>query len=203
MKKYDQLTRKEKQLIALEYPYKADSQLWDTTRGHGYHDTAKFFSDPQDIVEMKEAMAEEDVSLINRRNFVTGSKTTTKGETISILDSTLSHFGEEAYRTGLEMAEKEMDPAQALKELYIIQANRLAMGVQYEQEVGLGNNPETEVAVARLESIIRTYNDVVNGQKIDMEVKHSLSKMISEMDVDFDDEEDDDLIIDIQGDDLV
>ena len=76
MKKYDQLTRKEKQLIALEYPYKADNQLWDTTLGKSDYDTSKFFSSPEEILEIKEEMAKEDVSLVNQRNFVTGEKTT-------------------------------------------------------------------------------------------------------------------------------
>ena len=40
--KYDELTRREKQLIALEYPYKADRQLWDVTCGKNDFDTKKF-----------------------------------------------------------------------------------------------------------------------------------------------------------------
>ena len=194
MKKYDQLTRKEKQLIALEYPYKADWQLWDTTLGKSNYDSAKFFNSPEEIMEIKEEMAKEDVSLINRRNFVTGEKTTTHSNTISILDSVMSPFGDEVYRNALELSERELDPAVAIKELYIIQAQRLKMGMEYEMDVGLGNNPETEACSRGLESIIKTYNDIVNGQKHDVTVNHSVASMINEMNLkeeDFIDLEDD------------
>lgn len=181
MKKYDQLTRKEKQLIALEYGYKSDRQLWDVTLGKSNYDSSKFFSSPEEIIEVKEAMANEDVSLINRRNFVTGEKTVAHSDTISILDSVIGPFGDEFYRNSLEMSERELDPAMAIKELYIIQAKRLAMGMQYEVDIGLGNNPETEACARGLESIIKTYNDIVNGQKHNVSVNHSVSNMITEM----------------------
>lgn len=187
MKKYDQLTRKEKQLIALEYPYKADNQLWDTTLGKSDYDTSKFFSSPEEILEIKEEMAKEDVSLVNRRNFVTGEKTTAHSETISILDSVMGPFGDEVYRNALELSERELNPKNAIKELYIIQAQRLRMGMEYEAEVGLGNNPETEACVRGLESIIKTYNDIVNGQKHDVTINHSVSSMIAEMNLDDED----------------
>lgn len=182
MKKYDQLTRKEKQLIALEYPYKADRQLWDVTLGNSY-DSAKFFNSPDEIMEIKEEMAKDDVSLINRSNYVSGSKTTTKSETISILDSLIAPFGEETYRNQLQMADMELDPSAAIKDLILIQKLRLQMGMQYEVDVGLGNNPETEACARGLESMIKTYNDIVNGQKHDVNVNHSVSSMISEMDL--------------------
>lgn len=192
MKKYDQLTRKEKQLIALEYPYKADRQLWDVTLGQ--HDSTKFFNSPEEILEIKEEMAKEDVSLINRRNYVSGESRTVHSETISILDSVLAPFGEDVYRNVLEMSEKELDPKVAIKELFLIQKLRLQMGMQYEIDVGLGNNPETEACARGLESIIKTFNDIVNGQNHNISVNHSVSSMISEMDLK---EED---FIDLEGD---
>ena len=194
MKKYDQLTRKEKQLIALEYPYKADRQLWDVTLGHSDYDSSKFFTSPEEILEIKEEMAKEDVSLVNRRNYVSGEKRTLHSETISILDSVIAPFGEDVYRNVLEMSEKELDPKVAIKELFLIQKLRLQMGMQYEIDVGLGNNPETEACARGLESILKTYNDIVNGQKHDIRVNHSVSSMISEMNLseeDFIDIEDD------------
>lgn len=187
MKKYEQLSRKEKQLIALEYGYKSDRQLWDVTVGKSDYDSSKFFGSPDEILEIKEEMAKEDVSLVNRRNFVTGEKTVAHSDTISILDSMLAPFGESVYRNALEMAEKELDPAVAIKELYLIQKQRLAMGIQYEVDVGLGNNPETEACVRGLESIVKTFNDIVNGQKHDITVNHSVSSMINDLNLDEDD----------------
>lgn len=192
--KYEELTRKEKQLIALEYPYKADRQLWDVTLGKSKYDSVKFFDSPQEIENIKEEMAQRDVSLINRRNFVTGEKTVKRSDTISILDSVMRQFGDETYRNALEISEKELDPATAIKELFWVQAQRLKMGMQYEMDVGLGNNPETEACVRGLESIIKTYNDIVNGQKHDVNISHSVSSMISEMDLDESD------FIDLEGD---
>lgn len=183
MKKYDQLTRKEKQLIALEYGYKSDRQLWDVTVGKSNYDSSKFFGSPEEILEIKEEMAKEDVSLTNRRNFVTGEKTVAHSNTISILDSMIAPFGEETYRNALEMSENELNPAIVMKEMILIQKQRLAMGMQYEADVGLGNNPETEACARGLESMIKTYNDIVNGQKHDINVNHSVSSMINELDL--------------------
>jgi len=54
----------------------------------------------------------------------------------------------------------------------IIQYNRLLMGIEYEQDVGLGNNPETEACRAGLESILRTANDIIYGRKVDVHAEH-------------------------------
>ena len=160
--KYEELTRKEKQLLALEYPYKSDRQLWDTTLGKSQYDSSKFFNSPEQIEELKEQMAQEDVSLTNRSDFVTGEPTTAHSDTISILDKAVGPFGEDVYRNMLEMSQKEM-------------------GMQYEVDVGMGNNPETEACARGFESMLKTLNDMINGERHNVTVNHSVSSMISEM----------------------
>ncbi len=192
---YETMDRKRKQLMLLEYPYKSDRQLWDSTMNAGGIDSNKVFNSLQDIEEFKEQAAQDDISLTKRRDFVVGEERTANSQTISILDSTMAAFGDEAYRNAMEMSEKEFSPERAIKELYIIQAQRLLMGVQYEQDVGLGNNPETEACRQGLESIIKTANDIINGKKIDIHAEHyhSLANAIMDMEI-----EDDDLI-DVEG----
>lgn len=179
--KYEELTRKEKQLLALEYPYKSDRQLWDTTLGKSQYDSSKFFNSPEQIEELKEQMAQEDVSLTNRSDFVTGEPTTAHSDTISILDKALGPFGEDVYRNMLEMSQKEMNPVALLKDLILMQAQRLEMGMQYEVDVGMGNNPETEACARGFESMLKTLNDMINGERHNVTVNHSVSSMISEM----------------------
>ena len=192
---YETMDRKRKQLMLLEYPYKSDRQLWDSTMNAGGIDSNKVFNSLQDIEEFKEQAAQDDISLTKRRDFVVGDKRTANSQTISSLDSTMSAFGDEAYRNAMEMSKKEFSPEQAIKELYIIQAQRLLLGVQYEQDVGLGNNPETEACRQGLESIIKTANDIINGKKIDIhaEYHHSLTDAIMDMEIDDDD------LIDVEG----
>lgn len=183
--KYANMDRKRKQLLILEYPYKADRQLWDSTMGLGDAESNKFFNSLQEIEEFKEEAAKEDISLTKRRDFVVGDKTTAHSKTISILDEVMSPFGDEVYRNALEMANGELDLVKAIKELFIIQSKRLAMGIEYELEVGLGNNPETEACRQGLESIIKTANDIMYGRKIDIHAEHhhSLTDAIMNMDL--------------------
>lgn len=180
--KYEDLTRKEKQLIASEYPYVSDDHLWDTTLGGSQYSTSKFFNSPEEILQLKEEMAKEDVSLINRSDFVTGGEKTARSDTISILDRAIGPFGEEEYRNMLEMSSKEMNPVALLKDLILLQARRLEMGMQYEVDVGMGNNPETEACARGFESMLKNLNDMINGQKYDVNI-NSVSSMISDMDL--------------------
>lgn len=193
--KYDELSRKEKQLIASEYPYKAERQLWDITMG-GSHKSKKFFDNPQQIQDFKEKAAEDDVSLIKRRDFVVGQEDN-KAKTVSLIDLVLGDKGEDPYRSALDLAKNEFDPMFVVKDLYAIQASRLRKGMQYEDEVGLGNNQETEACMSNLINIVRLGNDIINGKKLDVTIETSLSSMIMDMDVD-DDVLDED-IIDIYG----
>ena len=183
---YENMDRKRKQLMALEYKYKSDRQLWDSTMGSGGIESNKVFNSLNEIQDFKEAAAQDDVTLMKRRDYVVGEKTTAHSETISILDTVMKPFGEIEYRNAMEMAEAELDPEKAIKELYIIQYHRLAMGIQYEQEVGMGNNQETEACRQGLESIIRTANDIMYGKKIDVNanVHHALTDAIMDMPLD-------------------
>lgn len=193
--KYDELDRKAKQLIASEYPYKSERQLWDITMGNQYQ-TRKFFDNPQQIQEFKEQAAQDDVSLVKRRDFVVGQEDN-KAQTVSLIDLVLGDKGEEPYRAALDLAKNEFDPMFVVKDLYAIQASRLRKGIKYEDEVGLGNNAETEACMSNLINIVRLGNDIVNGKKMDVKIETSLSSMIMDMDVD--DETLDEDIIDIYG----
>lgn len=182
--KYDELDRKAKQLIALEYPYKTERQLWDVTMNNQF-ESRKFFDNPQQIQDFKEQAAQDDVNLIKRRDFVVGQEEN-RAQTVSLIDVILGDKGEESYRAALEIAKNEFDPMFVVKDLYAIQATRLRNGMQYEQEVGLGNNPETEACMSNLINIVRLGNDIVNGKKLDVKLEGSLSSMIMDMGIDGD-----------------
>lgn len=182
--KYDELDRKAKQLIALEYPYKTERQLWDVTMNNQF-ESRKFFDNPQQIQDFKEQAAQDDVNLIKRRDFVVGQEEN-RAQTVSLIDVILGDKGEEPYRAALEIAKNEFDPMFVVKDLYAIQATRLRNGMQYEQEVGLGNNPETEACMSNLINIVRLGNDIVNGKKLDVKLEGSLSSMIMDMGIDGD-----------------
>lgn len=197
MMRYHDLSRKEKQLIASEYPYKANIHLWDVTnRSKG--NTNKFFNTREELMDFKEQALEEDgVSLMKRRDFVTGPDRTANSQTVSILDTILSPMGEEAYRIGLELAEQEFDPLPIAQSLFAIQMSRLQKGMKYEDDVDLGLSQETESCMSNAINLLKVTNDIVNGQKLDVTMRGSLSSMIMDMDIsDIMNEED---IIDIGG----
>ena len=160
--KYDELSRKQKQLLASQYPYRSDSQLFSRSES-----TRKFFSKKQELMEFKEQAAEQDVSLQKRRDFVTGSLTDpNEKETISLIDTILGDFGEDAYRAALEIASHEVDPLSIVKDLMGVQAVRLRRGMQYELDADLGLNQDTEAAMSNFINLVRLNNDIVNGHNI-------------------------------------
>ena len=192
--KYSELSRKRKQLIASEYPYKSDSQLFDSTLGLTDFESKKPFASRKEILDFKEEAAQDDVALQKKRDFVVGESSTANSQTISILDTVCSPMGEEMYRDALEMAQHELDPSTAVKEMYILQAQRLAQGRKYEQDADLGLSQETEAAVSNMINLIKLDHEIKNGKKLDVQLEGSLSSMIMGIDLDDDDTIDEEYI---------
>ena len=182
--KYQELSRKRKQLIASEYPYKSDAQLFDSTLGLSEFKTKKSFANKHEILDFKEEAAKDDVALQKRRDFVVGENVTANSQTISILDTVCSPMGEEMYRDALEMAQHELDPTKAVKEIFILQAQRIAQGRKYEVDADMGLSQETEAAISNMINIIKLDNEIKNGKKLDVQLEGSLSSMIMGMDFD-------------------
>lgn len=180
--KYAKLSRKQKQLIASEYPYKSDLQLFDGAGG--VHQTRKHFADKRELLDFKKEAAEEDVSLQKRRDFTTGSITTSNSDTISIIDMVLKNSGEDVYRDAIELAQHDLDPLDISKGLFAIQLARLQQGYAYEKEANMGVSQEVEGAMSNAISLNKLINDIVNGKKLDVQVEGSLSSMIMNMEID-------------------
>lgn len=195
--KYSELSRKRKQLIASEYPFKSDAQLFDSTLGLNEFETRKPFASRKEILDFKEEAAKDDVALQKRRDFVVGKASTKNSQTISILDTVCAPMGEEMYRDALEMAQHELDPSTATKEIYILQAQRLAQGRKYEIDADLGLSQETEAAISNMINIIKLDNEIKNGKKLDVQLEGSLSSMIMGIDLDDEDIETSDEFIDV------
>lgn len=195
--KYAKMSRKQKQLIASEYPYKSDIQLFDSSLGGSYK-SKKMFDNRQQLIDFKEEAANDDVSLQKRRDFTTGSITTSNSDTISIIDMVLGKSGEDAYRDAIELASHDLDPLDIGKGLLGIQLARLKNGYAYEKEANMGLSQEMEGAMSNAISLNKLINDIINGKKLDVQVEGSLSSMIMNMDIeDLDLDED---YIDVDGD---
>lgn len=192
---YAKLPRKRKQLIASEYPYKSDMQLFDGTLGGSSFQSKKPFSNRKELMDFKEEAAKEDVSLQKKRDFTTGSVTTANSDTISIIDMVLKNSGEDAYRDAIELAQHDLDPLDISKGLLGIQLARLKQGVAYEKEANLGLSQEVEGAMSNAISLNKLINEIINGKKLDVQVEGSLSSMIMNMEID--DQEYEDNYIDI------
>ncbi len=192
---YAKLPRKRKQLIASEYPYKSDMQLFDGTLGNSFQ-SKKPFSNRKELMDFKEEAAKEDVSLQKKRDFTTGSVTTANSDTISIIDMVLKNSGEDAYRDAIELAQHDLDPLDISKGLLGIQLARLKQGVAYEKEANLGLSQEVEGAMSNAISLNKLINEIINGKKLDVQVEGSLSSMIMNMEID-DQEYEEDNYIDI------
>ena len=198
-KKYKKLSRKQKQLIESEYPYKSDIQLFDSTLGNSF-ESNKFFGSRKELMDFKEEAAQDDVSLQKQRDFVVGNTSTANSDTISIIDMVLGKSGEDAYRDALELAKHDLDPLDISKGLLSIQLLRLRQGYAYEKEANLGLSQEVEGAMSNAINLNKLINDIINGKKLDVQVEGSLSSMIMNMDIDESELQDEEDVIDITGD---
>ena len=116
---------------------------------------------------------------MKRKNY-----TVTKEGPTSIIDIALGEMPEDSYRAALELAKVEFEPVAILQELFSIEATRLRKGIQYENEMNLGLEQDTQNCVNSLVNITKSINDIVDGQKLTVEFENNLSSMIEAMNLD-------------------
>ena len=178
MSRYDELSQKEKQLLAIQYPYKTDKDIFNDSSKKGND----ILSTQEELDDFKRKAEEDGVSLMKRKNFIV----TREGPT-SLIDVALGELPEDAYRSALELAKIEFEPVSILQELFAIEATRLRRGLSYEEELGLGLEQDTQAVVSSLTNITKSIHDITEGQKLTVEFENNLSSMIESMD--FDEEE--------------
>lgn len=176
MVKYNDLSRKEKQLIANQYPYKKDQDLYSNA-------SFPVLKKRSELDEFKKEAEQEGVTIMKQKNFVSTSSGVT-----SLIDMALGEMGEDSYRAALELAKVEFDPIEVLKQLFTIETTRLRKGIEYEEELGLGLNQDTQAAMNSLVNIAKNVHDMEEGQKYSLEFRNSLSGMIMDMDLDQDED---------------
>lgn len=178
MSRYDELSQKEKQLLATQYPYKKDRDIFNDASNKG----GDIIGSQEELDEFKRRAEDEGVSLMKRKNFMI-----TKEGPTSLIDVALGDFPEDSYRAALELAKVEFEPVGILQELFAIEATRLRRGLKYEEELGLGLEQDTQAAMTSLTNITKSIHDINEGQKLTLEFENNLSSMIESMN--FDDEE--------------
>ena len=172
---YNELSRKEKQLLTAQYPYKKDKDIFRNS-------AAPVVTNSSELNEFKENAEKEGVTLMKKKNFVA----TDNGVT-SLIDMVLGDMGEDAYRSALELAKVDLNPIDTVKQLFTIETTRLRKGIEYENELGLGLNQDTQAAMNSLTNMAKVIQEMEEGQKYSLEFKDSLSGMIADMDFEEDD----------------
>ena len=127
---------------------------------------------------------------MKKKNFVA----TDNGVT-SLIDMVLGDMGEDAYRSALELAKVDLNPIDTVKQLFTIETTRLRKGIEYENELGLGLNQDTQAAMNSLTNMAKVIQEMEEGQKYSLEFKDSLSGMIADMD--FEEEDVNNDVIDV------
>ena len=178
MSRYDELSQTEKQLLATQYPYKKDRDIFNDINNKDND----IINTQNELDEFKRRAEEDGVSLMKRKNFIV-----TKEGPTSLIDVALGELPEDSYRAALELAQIEFEPVSILQELFAIEATRLRRGLNYEKELGLGLEQDTQAAISSLANITKSIHDITEGQKLTVEFENNLSSMIESMD--FDDEE--------------
>ena len=184
--RYDELSRHEKQLLSSQYPYKRISELFDTKEKH----VIPGFRAIEDIEDFKEEAEKEGVSLMQNSDFLV-----TKDGPVSLIDIALGDLSEDSYRAALELAKVTFDPIEVLRDLAAIEATRLREGIAYEKELGLGLNQDTQASMNSLVNITKIINNIEEGQKYQIEFSNNLAGMISGMDLE--EEDDNEEVIDV------
>ena len=178
MSRYDELSQTEKQLLATQYPYKKDRDIFNDAS----HKGNDIINTQEELDDFKRQAENDGVSLMKRKNFVI-----TKEGPTSLIDVALGELSEDTYRAALELAQIEFEPVSILQELFAIEATRLRRGLNYEEELGLGLEQDTQAAISSLANITKSIHDITEGQKLTVEFENNLSSMIESMD--FDEEE--------------
>ena len=178
MSRYDELSQTEKQLLATQYPYKKDRDIFNDINNKDND----IINTQNELDEFKRRAEEDGVSLMKRKNFIV-----TKEGPTSLIDVALGELPEDSYRAALELAQIGFEPVSILQELFAIEATRLRRGLNYEEELGLGLEQDTQAAISSLANITKSIHDITEGQKLTVEFENNLSSMIESMD--FDDEE--------------
>ena len=185
--KYADLSRKEKQLIASQYPYKSDKDLFGTSS------TIPSINNLNDIKTFKKASSEIDnVDIMKKSSFIS----TTNGIT-SVIDLVLGDLSEDDYRSALELAKIDFDPISILKELFAIETTRLRSGIEYEKELSLGLEQDTQAAMNSLVSIVKTIHELEEGKKLSLDFSSSLTGLIQS--IDYDDQNDDIIEVEVKN----
>ena len=177
MSRYDELSQKEKQLLAAQYPYKKDRDIFTSPSKKG----SDIISTQDELDDFKKRAEEEGVSLMKRKNY-----TVTKDGVTSLIDVALGEMPEDSYRAALELAKVEFEPVAILQELFSIEATRLRRGIQYENEMNLGLEQDTQAAMTSLVNITKSIHDIEQGRKLTVEFENNLSSMIEAMNLDDD-----------------
>lgn len=175
MSRYDELSQKEKQLLAIQYPYKKDRDIFTDASKKG----SDIISTQDELDDFKKRAEDDGVSLMKRKNYVI-----TRDGPTSIIDIALGDMSEDSYRAALELAKVEFEPVGILRELFAIEATRLRRGINYEEELGLGLEQDTQAAMTSLVNITKSIHDITEGQKMTIEFENNLSSMIESMDLD-------------------
>lgn len=177
MTKYDELSQKQKQLLAMQYPYKKDEDIFPSKS----NEQIDIVSSKTELDEFKRRAEDEGVSLMKRKNFIV-----TKDGPESLIDAVLGDMPEDAYRDALMLSQIEFDPIATMQELFAIEATRVRRGIQYEENLNLGLEQDTQNAITSLASITKSIHDMKEGQKISVEFENNLSSLIESMDLDDD-----------------
>ena len=175
MSRYDELSQKEKQLLAIQYPYKKDRDIFTDASKKG----SDIISTQDELDDFKKRAEDDGVSLMKRKNYVI-----TRDGPTSIIDIALGDMSEDSYRAALELAKVEFEPVGILRELFAIEATRLRRGLNYEEELGLGLEQDTQAAMTSLVNITKSIHDITEGQKMTIEFENNLSSMIESMNLD-------------------
>lgn len=175
MSRYDELSQKEKQLLAIQYPYKKDRDIFTDASKKG----SDIISTQDELDDFKKRAEDDGVSLMKRKNYII-----TRDGPTSIIDVALGDMSEDSYRAALELAKVEFEPVGILRELFAIEATRLRRGINYEEELGLGLEQDTQAAMTSLVNITKSIHDITEGQKMTIEFENNLSSMIESMNLD-------------------
>lgn len=171
--KYSELSRKEKQLIASQYPFKKDQDLFKSKY------TVGNLQGDSDVMDFKYEASKEGVDLVKKSEYVQ-----TSNGIVSVIDIVLGNMNPDAYSAALELAKIDFNAIDILKEIFSIEATRLRDGMEYEQSLGMGLQDETQSSLNSLVNIVKTISELEEGKKLSIDFNTSLSGMISSMDLD-------------------
>lgn len=170
--RYANLSHEEKQRIAEKYPYLSDDEIFKQENIESSYDMTDFKNKYEE--EYMVPLEKDEAYFPDMGNY-------------GYLDIALKGAPPDIQEAAIGIAKTDASPEDVLKQLVAIETVRLKQGIEYEQELGLGLEQDTQACINSITNISRILNQIKEGDKLSVSFNNTLTQVIANTELDKED----------------